>query len=398
MLGIEKIRDTNLGTRLGRYALRARPKPYYVALEDGIHLGYKKPLAGPGKWILRHCVGGRTYVVRTVALADDLSDANGITVLNFEQAQERVRLLTNSQSVVAAKHKSLTVAEAVLHYLESLEKRHKSARDARYRANAFILPNLGTIDVNVISADALRNWLFQLAQAPARSRLRSGHDVQRRRRATINRTLAVLKAALNCALREGLVETIPIWRSVEPFQKVESTIRHLTTGQAERLINSCDDDLKKLVEATLHTGARLSELAQVVVGDFNLDFATIAIRHGRKPRRIELIEAGVTFFRDICANRPGNDRMFNTRSKKWQSAKKGRDLSRACIRAGITPPIAFATLRHTYALLSTIAGVPLELIAKNLGHSDLRRAKLHCANLRPRNVQQARKGQRATPI
>jgi hypothetical protein len=48
-----------------------------------------------------------------------------VTVLNFEQAQERVRLLTNSQSVVAAKHKSLTVAEAVLHYLESLEKRHK---------------------------------------------------------------------------------------------------------------------------------------------------------------------------------------------------------------------------------------------------------------------------------
>jgi integrase len=119
----------------------------------------------------------------------------------------------------------------------------------------------------------------------------------------------------------------------------------------------------------------------VVVGDFNLNFGTIAVRHGRKPRRVALTEAGLTFFREICANRPGNDRIFNSRSKKWQKSTKSRDLSRACIRAGISPPITFATLRHTYALLSTKAGVPLELIANNLGHSDLRMARLHYANL-----------------
>jgi integrase len=49
--------------------------------------------------------------------------------------------------------------------------------------------------------------------------------------------------------------------------------------------------------------------------------------------------------------------------------------------AGITPRIAFAMLRHTYALLSTKAGVPPELIANNLGHSDLRMARLRYANL-----------------
>ena len=42
------VRDTGLENRTARSRLKARNKPYYRALEPGLHLGYRKPLAGPG--------------------------------------------------------------------------------------------------------------------------------------------------------------------------------------------------------------------------------------------------------------------------------------------------------------------------------------------------------------
>src|SRR5215469_14652159 len=77
-----------------------------------------------------------------------------------------------------------------------------------------------------------------------------------------------------------------------------------------RLVNSCEGDLENLVKATLYTGARLSELIQLTVEDFNVDFGTISIRQGRKPRHILLTGLGLAFFSEICANRCGTDLLF----------------------------------------------------------------------------------------
>ena len=48
------VRDASLQNRTARGRLRSRGKPYYRALEPGLHLGYRKPAAGAGKWIARH--------------------------------------------------------------------------------------------------------------------------------------------------------------------------------------------------------------------------------------------------------------------------------------------------------------------------------------------------------
>jgi integrase len=41
----------------------------------------------------------------------------------------------------------------------------------------------------------------------------------------------------------------------------------------------------------------------------------------------------------------------------------------ACAGARITPPVSFHALRHTWASLSAMNGVPLMVIARNLGHA-----------------------------
>ncbi len=80
-----------MDTRAARERLKPRGKPYYRVIEEGLHLGYRKPRGRKGKptvsgkWVLRRYVGGQAYVVDTIGIADDLSDGDGLAILNFKQ-------------------------------------------------------------------------------------------------------------------------------------------------------------------------------------------------------------------------------------------------------------------------------------------------------------------------
>src|SRR5258705_8169560 len=83
------VRDANLETRAARIRLKPAGKPYYRSLEHGLHLGYRKPLSGPGRWIARHYVGNQKYETQVIAAADDFSDADDVEILDYRQAQQK---------------------------------------------------------------------------------------------------------------------------------------------------------------------------------------------------------------------------------------------------------------------------------------------------------------------
>src|SRR5262249_8517063 len=64
--------------------------PDYRAVEPGLHLGYRKPLQGAGKWVARHYQDG-AYKVEVIAVADDFSDSDGIAFLDYRQALKKAR-------------------------------------------------------------------------------------------------------------------------------------------------------------------------------------------------------------------------------------------------------------------------------------------------------------------
>jgi integrase len=53
----------------------------------------------------------------------------------------------------------------------------------------------------------------------------------------------------------------------------------------------------------------------------------------------------------------------------------------ACKNGQITPPAGFHALRHTYASLTIMAGGPLMVVAKNLGHVDTRMVEKHYGHM-----------------
>jgi integrase len=73
----------------------------------------------------------------------------------------------------------------------------------------------------------------------------------------------------------------------------------------------------------------------------------------------------------------------------WLPQHQVTRMAAASTRARIEPVIGFHGLRHTYASHSIMNGVPLMVVARNLGHSDTRMIEKHYGHLAPSYVADA---------
>jgi len=403
--------DARLESRESRSRLASQGKPHYRLLEPGLHIGYRRLKGRKGRpavagtWVARHYVGGRSYVVEKIGVADDFSDSDGTIILSFAQAQDkaRTRMVLRAQSADGIAG-PLTVRAAVEGYLEFLEAHGKSAVDARHRANAHICPKLGDLEVSSLTPTMLRKWLANLARALPRARTKPGKLQQhrafdgsdeaiRRRKSSANRTWTILRAALNHAFRDELVVSDAAWRKVKSFKDVDAArVRYLTVEQARRFLNASDSEFRPLAQAALQTGCRYSELARLEVADFNPDSGTLAIRRSKsgKARHVVLSDEGVLFFRQLTVGRADSEIMLRkANGEAWRASHQLRPMAQACINARIDPPISFHGLRHTWASHAVMNGVPLLVVAKNLGHADTRMVEKHYGHLAPSYIADA---------
>ncbi len=390
-----RIRDQNLESRDARSKLKASGKPYWRAIGLGLHLGYRKGERG-GKWVVRRYLGKQSYQVETIAIADDLLDADGADVLTFWQAQEKAR------EIRAPKEKPYTVADAVALYVDHLQSRSSQYEVSR-RLEAHVLTALGDRPVADLTADEIRKWHRDISIQPARMRTSpgkpqnyretAGEEGQRKRKVSANNVLAHFKAALNHAWAERKVICDRSWQRVKAFKGVAlPRSLYLTVAECQRLINASEGDFRVLVHAALETGARYMELARLRVADFNPDSGTVHIRKSKagKNRHVILTEEGHAFFASLAAGRAGSALLLG---KEWRPGLQARRMEIACEKAKIDPPAPFHSLRHTWASLSTMNGTPLMVIARNLGHSDTRMVEKHYGHMAPSFVADAiRKG------
>jgi len=350
---------------------------------------------------MRWYVGDGDYKLETIGVADDLADADGVAVLDFKQAQALIRQrhieLVRAARGLPAKDGPYTVRACVDEYLSFLEANRKSAKDARWRAEALILPKIGNVACVDLTAPGLRKWLADTAAAAPRLRTRKGggqqyrhidkddEEQRRRRRATTNRVLTILKAALNRAWREGKIPSDDAWRRVEPFEEADAPrVRYLSIDECRRLIDAAEGGFRDLVRAALLTGCRFGELASLQVRDFNPDAGTLHIRTSKtgRGRHVVLHDEGVELFTGLSADRRGVELMLRKADgDRWGKSNQTRPMAEACAAAGIEPAANFHSLRHTYASHAVMAGAPLLVVAKNLGHADTRMVEKHYGHL-----------------
>jgi integrase len=366
----------------------------------GCFIGYYKG-ARTGTWTARcRKTGGKGYFQRTLGEADDLLDANGVTVLSFRQAQARARAWFDE--VFAAQHgrpDRYTVSDALDDYL--LRFTGKSLEKTRHTIERHIRPALGKRPVCQLTTAELSQFQSEIAthrsvyranrKGEAKVRPDDGDSV-RRGKANANRIFTPLKAALNRAFYEGKVPDDTAWRRVKPYKKVSvARIRYFTPAEVHALLEAADPWFRLVMQGALFTGARWSEIHQMKVRDVDLRSGTILFPEtkGGRPRHVHLTDDGVRFFARQCAGKGLYDPLFlNQHGRPFGTSHQIRPMRETCAKAGVEHA-GFHILRHTYGSTLAMAAVPLAVIAEAMGHADERITRKHYAHLSPSYVRDA---------
>src|SRR4051794_6330004 len=400
-------RNSSLESRTARTRLRIRRTPYFAKITKGLRLGYYRGSVA-GSWIVRAYRGAGLYATEALAIADDAVEADGTTVLDYWQAQEHARRWGERQRLIAegvVRRGPYTVANAVTDYLAEItaEKSPAAVQGAKYAFDAWILPELGAIEIEKLTPDHLTRWRNKLATQPKRVRSKRNaaepatratpddEDARRARKATANRILTMLKAALNRAFHADRVSSDSAWRKVKPFGKVdEAVVRYLTVIEARQLVATCPVDIKNMVQAALLTGCRYAELTRLKCANLNADSGTLAIRLSKgKVRHVVLTDEAQACFAAWTQDKSPSEYIFlRADGKVWGASHQKRPLDEASSRAGLSPAITFHILRHTHGSHLAMSGVPMGLIAAQLGHADTRMTEKHYAHLAPSYVAQ----------
>ena len=241
---------------------------------------------------------------------------------------------------------------------------------------------------------------MMLAKSPARLRTKKGAvqnyrptpesmEGRRSRRASANRILTILKAALNDAYRNEKVAADDAWRRVQPFSKTDAPRhRYLDEDEVRRLVTGCCNTFRPMVIAAVLTGGRYSELAGLEVRDFDHQSQTLWLRETKAgiPRVVYLESEGFRLVSRAILGKGQNDLIFpRLDGKRWGAAHQVRRMHAACAAAGLDP-VGFHDLRRTFGARLARKGVPIAVIAEALGHADERITRKHYAHLAPSYV------------
>lgn len=390
-----------LGSRTARQRLPIQARPYFTHVQDGLSLGYRRGVRG-GTWIARAYDIERGYRFEPLGKANDLLEAVG---MSFQDAQDAARRWYGQLASIDAGELipgRYTVAHAMADYIKDrqLEKRRTTDQKLDDRTqtinDAFIIPALGHIELAKLTHGKVKAWRDSLANAAPRTRTKKGKpqayrafnandpDALRRRQATANRVLTVLKAALNHAHTKRRIASKTAWEAVKPFRNVDvAKVRFLSAKELKSFVPKCEPDFQLIVKGALVTGARYGELTALCVEHFDVEDGTVFIAKSKngEARHVHLNDEGIAFFVRLTHGRVATDRIFlRSNGKAWKKSEQKRPMDEAC-KAAKVEGVTFHILRHTHASHALMNQMPLEVLQRQLGHKDLRITMRHYAHL-----------------
>src|SRR3954468_13118513 len=169
-------------TKTARSKLPVAKVPVFVRLGQGVSVGYRRNSGGAGVWIVRLADGKRGKIEKRLALADDLTKADGRNVMDYQQAAAAARRLGNGETNDTPAMPVETVKDAIEAYKTDLIAR-KAGTDNVTRLLFNLTPAMLKRPVALLGESELRNWRNDAAK--------------RMVPASVNRLATILKAVLN---------------------------------------------------------------------------------------------------------------------------------------------------------------------------------------------------------
>lgn len=181
-----------------------------------------------------------------------------------------------------------------------------------------------------------------------------------------------LKAGINKAYREKLIQVNPLHYFRENVKRIETKKEYLTIDEIETLINTkCgNDDVKRAFLFSCFTGLRISDVRNLEWEDVKDDMIDFRQKKTKGYEYIPLSKTAVDLlnFKDGNIHKLRTGKIFDLLSKDYANVIVKEWVK----RAGITKKITYHNSRHTFATLSLSQGVDLFTVSKLLGHCNVR--------------------------
>jgi integrase len=361
-----------------RSALKPRREPYWHRIRPGCFLGYRRPgREGAGTWIARaYDEDTQRYQFKAIGDLGSLEEKDKFAAAKKE-AEHFADLIQSGGEAKAALE---TVAQACRAYAI----RNPEAA-GRFERHVYGEP-LAKVRLSKLRRHHLREWRQSLAAKPALvSRAKNGEQRTRPRSpASLNRDMAVLRAALNRVLAPGQPDTDAAWQ--EALRPIKNADRqrslYLDRDQRRALLAQLSSEARPFVQALCSLPLRPGAAASLKVGDFDKRTNELSIGKDKngKPRRIVVpTEAARLFSAQITDKLPSAHLFTRKNGKTWDKETWKLPIRAAAKAADLPESVTAYTLRHStitdlvsngLAILTVaqISGTSVEMIERHYGH------------------------------
>ena len=346
-----------------RERLKALREPHWQRLRAGCFLGFRPSLqGGKGTWIARvYDADSGKYRVKSLGDLGSLA-GNEMFAVAKKQAEAVADLVEAGGEV---RRKIETVADACRDFANS-----RPEAEERFKRYVYG-DSIANVKLDKLRRRHLNVWRKRLEDTPSLvSRSKDG-PMRTRARApsTINRDMAVLRAALGKVLSPGTPNSEAAWQ--EPLKPIANATGrrtlYLDRAQRRALLEAMDAEAAPFVRALCLLPLRPGAMASLNAGDFDKRTAELTISRDKtgKPRRIKLpAEAARLLASQLTDKLPSAPLFRRANGQPWSKESWKAPIAKAVLAAGLPSGATAYTLRHSTITDLVAAGLPLLTIAQ----------------------------------
>ncbi|MBE5074248.1 tyrosine-type recombinase/integrase [Erythrobacteraceae bacterium E2-1 Yellow Sea] len=348
-----------------RDALKCLPKgePHWQRIRPGCFIGFAPSAkGGDGTWHARaYDPERRGY--RRKALGSFPKEGGNT---KFAAAKKEAEQFADTvESGGHSEEKIETVADACQAYAEN-----RSEAEARFKRYIYD-DKIAKVKLEKLRRRHLLDWRDRLGAQPALISRRKKGERQTRERApsTVNRDMAVLRAALNKVLSPGKPNTEAAWQeALKPIRNANGRrTLYLDKVQRGKLLQHISDEARPFVRSLCLLPLRPGAMAALTVADFDARTSELTIGKDKsgKARRIKIPEQASNLFTVQSSDKlPAAPLFMRANGKAWDRNSWKIPIAEAAADAKLPAETVAYTLRHSTITDLVTAGLPLLTIAQ----------------------------------
>ncbi|MEP0391875.1 MAG: tyrosine-type recombinase/integrase [Erythrobacter sp.] len=361
-----------------RERLKAQREPHWHRLRAGCFIGFRpSKRASKGTWIARvYDEDTSKYVVKSLGDFGKLPGNEMFAAAKIE-AEKLAELVESGGEV---RRKIETVADACRDYAST-------RLEAEQRFTRYVYGDpIAKVRLEKLRRKHVKDWRKRLEDRPARiSRSKEGAQIERKRApSTVNRDMAVLRAALSKVLSPGAPNSEAAWQ--EALKAIPNAdgqrTRYLDLKERRTLINNAEAEAAPFIRALCLLPLRPGAMAGLTAGDFDKRTCELAIGKDKtgKPRRIQVPQEAADLLAGQAKNKlPSAPLFMRANGQPWDRHSWKRPIAASVATSGLPADATAYTLRHStitdlvranlpLLTIAQISGTSVEMIERHYGH------------------------------